>query len=115
MTTATLQLRFLLVALAATAMLSVGAAEAAAAQGQPTAEAASQYRLCKKKLSRNGHRYKVSRRGMPCGAALRKSGRVLKTKHASRGWHCSLPNLPQVGSCWKGKRGKRAFVFRRIS
>lgn len=97
-------------------MLSVGAAEAFAAQGgQPTAEAASQYRLCKKKLSRNGHRYKVSRRGMPCGAALRKSRRVLKTKHASRGWHCSLPNLPQVGSCWKGKRGKRAFVFRRIS
>lgn len=108
-------LRFVLSTLTAAALLTAGSvAHSLATDAGGVHARAATFKVCKKKLKRKGHRYQIQRRKLSCGTARRKTGRVLKTRRAPRGWHCSLPNLPHSGSCWKGKGGKRSFVFHRI-
>jgi hypothetical protein len=105
-------LRLLLTTLDAAAVVASAPAvdSLAAAPGQPQADAAATWRLCKKKIKHKGKRYKVARLRLSCPTARHKSKRVLKTRHAPHEWKCSL-DLPFNGTCHKGKR---AFWLRRV-
>jgi hypothetical protein len=91
-----------LIALVATLTMSAGTA-AGSPPPAPIGSAAAFYHPCRQKLTSHNKPLKVSVHGMQCPKASGLARQLVRTRHAPRGWRCSLPALKRgFAACQRG-------------